>query len=101
MTAKKSVEENAAVGNALDSGWVAPTATSNVTSVALDGTNGKITITYTAKVESGKTLILEPTSAGAALASGTVPTGGSIEWKCGGATGGGTLAAKYRPATCR
>ena len=98
MTAKKSVEENAAVGNALDLGWVAPTATANVASVALNGTNGQITITYTGRVApSSNTMILEPRSAGAVLASGTVPTGGSIEWTCTG----GTLLAKYRPATCR
>jgi type IV pilus assembly protein PilA len=101
MTAKKAVEENASVGNALNLGWVAPTATANVGSVALDGQTGVITITYTNVIAAGSpTLLLTPTSAGAALAAGTVPTGGSIEWRCGGANGG-TLDAKHRPATCR
>jgi type IV pilus assembly protein PilA len=98
QTARKSVEENAAHGNGFALGWIAPAATTNVASIAIDGTTGAVTATFTDKVATGSpTLIMTPTSAGAALAAGTVPTGGSIEWSCAG----GTLVAKLRPATCR
>lgn len=93
--AKVTVSENAASGTALNAGWTAPTATTNVTSVAVDAGNGTITITYTAAAGNG-TITLVPTAGGAALASGTVP-GDAIAWNCTG----GTLVAKYRPANCR
>jgi len=93
--AKTLISENAVAGNALDQGFVAPTATPNVTSVAVAGGTGVITITYTARA-SGGTITLTPTSSGAALASGTVPTG-SISWQC--ATG--TMATQYLPSSCR
>lgn len=94
-SAKTTVAENAASGTALDSGWTAPRATPNVTSVALDTANGTITVTYTAIAGNG-TITLVPTSGGAALASGTIP-GDAIAWDCTG----GTVVAKYRPANCR
>lgn len=95
--AKTTVAENAAnaTGN-LDTGWTAPAATTNVTSVAVAAATGQITITYTAAAGNG-TIIMVPTdSAGAALAVGTPPTG-AITWTCNT----GTLASKYRPASCR
>jgi type IV pilus assembly protein PilA len=96
-SAKISIAENAANGSAsLTTGWTAPTATDNVTSVAADGTNGQITITYTARAGNG-TIIMVPTSAGAALVAGTVPAGGSIAWNCTT----GTLAVQFRPSACR
>ncbi|MDP2961280.1 MAG: pilin [Sulfurimicrobium sp.] len=94
-SAKTTVAENAASGTALNSGWTAPTATTNVASVALDGGNGTITVTYTAVAGAG-TITLVPTSGGAALVSGAIP-GDAIAWSCTG----GTLVAKYRPANCR
>jgi type IV pilus assembly protein PilA len=98
QTARKSVEENTALGNGFAVGWTAPAATGNVASIAIDGTTGAVTATFTDKVATGSpTLIMTPTSAGTALAAGTVPTGGSIEWSCPS----GTLAQKLRPATCR
>lgn len=93
--AKTTVSENATNGLTLDKGWTAPTATQNVTSVGVNATNGTITITYTAKAGNG-TVTMIPTSAGAALAAGTIP-GDAIAWNCTG----GTLVAKYRPAQCR
>jgi type IV pilus assembly protein PilA len=93
--AKATIAENAASGSALDAGWTAPTATGNVTSVAVAAATGVITITYTAKAGNG-TMTLVPTAGGAALASGTVPTD-AIAWDCTG----GTLADKYRPSNCR
>jgi type IV pilus assembly protein PilA len=56
-----------------------------VTQVAV-GTDGLITITYNAKVENGKTLLLSPITAG-----------GGIQWKCKA----GTVATKYLPSNCR
>jgi type IV pilus assembly protein PilA len=94
--AKLAVEENAQFGKAtLDSGYTAPSATNNVTSVAIAAATGQITITYTANAGGG-TIILIPTAGGAALAGGTVPAS-NIAWDCTT----GTLAAKYRPASCR
>ena len=93
--AKTLISENAASGNALGQGFVAPTATDNVTSVAVANGTGVITITYTARA-SGGTITLTPTAGGAALASGTVPTG-SINWDCAA----GTMATQYLPSSCR
>ena len=95
--AKTTVTENAMNGNALDQAWVAPTATDNVTSVAINSTTGEITITYTASAGNG-TLLLTPTvgAAGSALASGTVPTG-SVTWECKA----GTISTNYLPSSCR
>lgn len=92
--AKVTVAENAASGSALAAGWTAPTATPNVGGVAI-AADGQITITYTAAAGNG-TIILNPTSAGAALVAGTPPAS-SIDWSCTG----GTLIAKYRPSNCR
>lgn len=93
---KTSVSENAAAGNSsLSAGWSAPGSTSNVTSIAIDGTNGQITITYSASAGAG-TIIMVPQAGGAAIAAGTPPTS-AITWTCNT----GTLDAKYRPSNCR
>jgi type IV pilus assembly protein PilA len=97
--AKLTVAENAANASAaFDTGYTAPTATNNVTSVGITGTNGQITVTYTTRVAAAgaNTIIMVPTSGGAALTAGTPPTG-SISWACTT----GTLLAKFRPAECR
>jgi type IV pilus assembly protein PilA len=94
--AKTTVSENATNGlNDLQLGWTAPTATDNVTSVAINGGNGEITITYTARAGNG-TIIMTPTAGGAALAPPAVPTD-AISWDCTG----GSLDNRYRPAECR
>lgn len=59
-----------------------------VTSVAVGGSGGTVTITYNSKVDNGKTIILTPTVADAK---------GSVTWSCTT----GTVPAKFRPATCR
>ena len=92
--AKVTVSENAASGVAFGSGYTAPNATANVTSVVV-GATGAITVTYTAKAGDG-TIVITPTAGGSALAVGTVPTD-RLSWDCTG----GTLVAKYRPAECR
>jgi type IV pilus assembly protein PilA len=105
-SAKTTVSENAANGvNPLTTGWTAPTPTTNVASVAVDGATGEITITMTAAA-SGQTLVLAPRDGANALAAGTVPASGSITWNCNGAASTkagtkGTLVAKYSPANCR
>ena len=94
--AKALVAENAAAAAAtLDAGFVAPAATPSVTSVAVDGTNGTITITYTAAAGNG-TMTFVPTSNTVALAALTPPAG-AIVWDCTG----GTLNDRFRPANCR
>jgi type IV pilus assembly protein PilA len=95
-SAKVTVAENAAnAASALDLGWTAPTATANVSGVGIAAATGQITVTYTAAAGGG-TIILVPTSAGAALAVNAVPAS-SISWACTA----GTLVAKYRPSVCR
>jgi len=98
--AKTAVAENAASATAFDAGWNAPAATPNVSGVAIDGTNGEITITYTAAAggtAGNNTIVLTPTAGGAALVAGTPPQG-AIEWDC---VTNSTLDARYRPANCR
>ncbi len=93
--AKTLISENASAGNPLNQGFVAPTATANVASVAITAATGVITVTYTAAATGG-TITLTPTDgAGAALVSGTVPTG-STSWNCST-----TIAVQYLPASCR
>ncbi|MCO5354694.1 pilin [Acidovorax kalamii] len=98
--AKTTVAENASNGAPLDQGFVAPSASSNLTSLAIANGSGQITATTTARAGNG-TIIFVPTSGGVALtgnaSSSAVPSGGSIQWTCTG----GTIVAKYRPAQCR
>jgi len=94
--AKVTVSENAMSGLPLNQGWVAPGATTNVTSVAVNSTNGQITVTYVAAIDTSGTIVMAPTASGAALASGTIPTD-AISWSCTG----GDLDDRYRPAICR
>jgi type IV pilus assembly protein PilA len=95
--AKSLVAENAANASAaFDTGYEAPSATTNVASVAITAASGDITVTYTAKVEDGKTIVLVPNSGGVALTAGAPPAN-VITWTCTG----GDLALKYRPAECR
>ncbi len=111
-SAKTAIAENAASGAPYASGWTAPAATNNVTSLAIDQAAGFITITYSATAGNG-TLILTPLNGTAVFTGGTatastVPTAGSITWVCkaagttstlAGTTG--TILAKFTPVTCR
>lgn len=114
--AKTAIAENAAQGAGFANGYVLPTATPNVASLAIADTTGVITVTYTAAAGGG-TVDITPTSGGTALAgtalstaasttvagaggSSTIPTGGSINWLCRpGATNGQNV--KFLPASCR
>lgn len=94
--AKTTVAENASTGASdLASGWTAPNATNNVAGVAVDSSNGTITVTTTSKAGGG-TIEYVPSDNGGGLTAGTLPTG-AITWSCGG----GTLEQKYRPSECR
>lgn len=94
--AKTTVAENAAAGSAdLSLGWNAPSATSNVSSVAITSSTGVITVATTAKAGS-VTLTLTPTSSGSGLTAGTPPAS-NILWKCAVTTG----SPKYVPSECR
>jgi len=94
--AKVTVSENAMSGLPLNQGWTAPNPTTNVQSVAVNATNGQITVTYASAIDTSGTLIMAPTAGGSALASGTIP-GDAISWTCTG----GDLDDRYRPAICR
>ena len=77
-------------GSAASAGWVAPTATTYVTSVGI-GAAGVITITYAATMGpmSGVTMALTP----------TVQAGGNITWVCAVATP--ATNNRYVPQNCR
>ena len=102
--AKTAVAENAANGAAFASGWSAPTATSNVASVTIDSTTGRIDVATTTRAGAGG-ITMTPTGNGSALAAGTPPAGGNIVWVCAGAAVGSPSTAamqgKYLPAQCR
>ncbi|WP_277427242.1 pilin [Trinickia sp. Y13] len=124
--ARLAVAENAAGGNALSSGYVAPPGTRNVESIDIDDDSGEITIRYTQRVApaGSETLVLvpslpdasDPPTSRVALASGVVQ-GGTLTWECFAsgklsstlpAPGEGpaplsaaTLPAKLAPPECR
>lgn len=93
--AKILVAENAANGAAFGLGFQAPTATANLTSVAIGAGDGTITLTTGTAAGNG-TVTFAPTSGGGPLVAGTPPSQ-NIVWDCSG----GTLVARYRPAECR
>lgn len=68
---------------------LASTITGNAVRSVLVGAAGAITITYNTKAQAGGTLIMTPTNAA-----------GSVKWSCTGASSG-SVASKYRPASCR
>ena len=94
-------------------GYTSPSATPNLTGVAINPATGVITVT-TSAAAGGGTLTFTPNSpVGTALPDGTtafvVPTD-SISWRCAaaGAAGGnfagvtpGTLLARFAPSECR
>lgn len=90
-SAKMAVSETTITNNALPAtqaatGYVTPAGTTNVDSIVV-GANGLITITYT-EAAGGGTIEMNPT---------LDETNGDVTWTCTG----GTLLAKYRPASCR
>ena len=55
---------------------------------SVNAANGKITITYNAKVDDDKTLILS-----------AITSAGGIQWKCNAS--GSNVNSKYLPSSCR
>jgi type IV pilus assembly protein PilA len=96
--AQSTVSENAFNGQVLNIGYVPPSATVNVESVAVSSSTGAITLTYTAAAQS-VVIVLTPvyTAGSTALASGTVPTD-AIRWNCAVTD---PVTDRYVPANCR
>ena len=91
VAAKLAVTETIMTNNALPAnqtatGYVSPQPTPNVASITIADKTGEIIITYTPAAGEG-TIIMTPTIQG----------NNEITWACTG----GTLAAKYRPSSCR
>lgn len=117
--AKVNVQDILASGNpqadanGYATGYTAPAATRNVTSIAITPATGVITVTTTAAAGGG-TLILTPNAPqNTALPVGTAaftPPAQSVAWRCAAAgadvTGwagaaAGTLPARFAPAECK
>jgi type IV pilus assembly protein PilA len=104
--ARLAVAENAATGNPLGSGYVAPSPTRNVESISVDDDSGEIAIRYTARVASAgsETLVLIPSTpddaitptARVALAKGAMQAG-SLTWEC--FAGGKTSSSLSAPGS--
>ncbi|MCE2747188.1 MAG: pilin [Burkholderiales bacterium] len=103
--------QGAATGYA--TGYTTPTATRNITSLAIAASTGVITVTTTAAAGNG-TLIVTPNSPiGTALPTGTAaftPPSNAVAWRCmaNGAsangfvgTAAGSLSARFAPNECR
>lgn len=112
--AKANVTEIASSGNFSAAGYAAgytsPTATPNVSSVAIAAATGVITITYTPRAGGGTLTLVPYTGSGTALPTGTsafTPPADAIKWRCraAGSTFGvgtaGTLQARWAPTDCR
>ena len=114
-SAKSSVTENASNASKYSLGWTTPSATDNVTSVAIDDKTGEVTITYAAPVQGTGTLILAPFTKVAGTATvlpdstaAYTPPADAIQWDClaAGATASvskskATLESKLAPSNCR
>ncbi|WJF91448.1 pilin [Paraburkholderia bonniea] len=125
-SARLTVAENAASGNAFSGGYASPPATRNVESILVDDDSGQITVAYSTRVApaGANTLVFVPSvpnnanapTARVALSKGAVQAG-SVTWECFAAgkaasslpaPGAGpspaeapTLAAKLVPPECR
>ena len=94
-------------------GYTSPTATTNVTGVAITAATGVVTVTTTAAAGNG-TLIYTPNSPiGTLLPVGTAaftPPNDSVAWRCMAAgaaaagfagTAAGTIPARFVPSECK
>ena len=103
--------QGAATGYA--TGYTAPAATRNISTVAIAADTGIITVTTTAAAGNGTLTITPNAPAGSALPTGTAaftPPAQSVAWRCAavGATAGsftgvvaGTLPARFAPSECK
>lgn len=77
--------------------------TQDVSSIAIDNSNGEITITFAIPAVAGETLLLVPSINNAPLADGV---GGDIDWTCraagsGGVGTAGSILPRFVPQACR
>ncbi|MEA3085593.1 MAG: type pilus assembly protein PilA [Paraburkholderia sp.] len=108
-SARLSVSENAASGNAFGGGYASPPATRNVESIHVDDDTGQITIAFTTRVApaGSNTLTMVPSvpdnadapTARIALSKGAVQAG-AVTWECfaGGKTASSLPAPGAGPA---
>jgi len=94
-------------------GYTSPSATNNVTSVAIEPDTGVITVITTAAAGNGTITFTPNAPVGTALPEGTAaftPPADSVAWRCAvtgaGANGftgvtAGTLPARFAPAECK
>jgi type IV pilus assembly protein PilA len=117
-TAKLNVADVLATGKesalGYSAGYTSPTASPNLTSVAIEAATGQITVTTSAKAGGGTLVFVPYTGAGTALPDATAaftPPADSLKWQCHSATVGTlispapttapTLLARYAPNECR
>lgn len=118
--AKVNVQDVLASGNVnanaagYNTGYTPPTATRNITSVAITPATGVITVTTTAAAGGGILTLTPNAPLGTALPGGAVaftPPADAVAWRCqangAGAAGfagtpaGQTLQARFAPSECR
>ena len=102
--------------NGYTAGFVSPTASANVTNLAVLATTGEITIAYTARIPpaAGQTLVLVPYTGPEAVpvllpdaTQAFTPPQDSVKWRCraNGAVfalgAAGSLQTRYAPSECR
>ena len=95
-SAKALVTENAVASANLTVGFVAPTATVNVSNVTVSAATGTITVTYAQAAGNG-TIVVVPLDSGVNNLVPGVPPTGNIVWDCTG----GILLPQFRPSICR
>lgn len=95
-SAKVLVVENFSSGRAADTGYVSPSATSNVASMTVNSTTGVITVTMDSTRAKGVVLTLTPSDNSGAFSAVRTPEG-AVKWACA------TTASfkNYVPAECR
>ena len=106
----------ATVAQGYSSGYTSPVSTKNVSSIAINATNGVITLTTTAAAGGGTLLLVPFTKDGSTEAALPAPSAsstlvnGAVQWKClakdapsfvGVSVGTDALPAKYVPAECK
>lgn len=94
-------------------GFTSPTASPNVTSIAIAAATGEITVTTTQRAGNGTLVLVPYTGAGTALPDATAaftPPNDSMKWQCHSntvattimaPTAAATLPARFAPSECR
>jgi type IV pilus assembly protein PilA len=100
-------------GNGYATGFTAPSATRNVTSISIAPGTGEIVVTTTQAAGNGTVRIMPNAPAGSQLPTGTAaftPPANPVAWRCmaaGAAAGSfagttaGTLPARFAPSECK